>query len=322
MKKSIGLLTVMFLFVAMNVLATEVVFSGQVNGQFDLFRCNLEDGKIVRLTDTKADELMPSVSPDGKKIVFVSDRQGANSLYLAELNNIAAASYISAGIGAYANPVFSPDGSKIMAQYAPDPEEQFKNTKIVILDPATKSQVVVIDSKLLNVPDNSETILMVDRPVWVSESIFVYVLAEMTDEISGRITRSTLYMFDMKNRKSIRMGGGESYFTDEGRSMGFKAAMPKLIAGQQSAKVLSFVAIRGAVDRQPMSLSLSGSGKGPLAIKDQSFFGPVLYDGKTWVYGTMDNNGITGLSYLSDINEPPQRLGFPGRIIYPELISP
>jgi dipeptidyl aminopeptidase/acylaminoacyl peptidase len=323
MKKSVLLLMMLHLAIASTGFAAEIIFSGQRDQQFDLFKADLSSGKVTQLTQTDADEIMPCVSADGARVAFVSDRQGAHSLYLAESQTFDQPKYISAGVGAYANPKFSPDGSKIVVRYSPDPEAPFANTQIVILDYQKLQQQVIIDSNRLAIPPNSETVAVVDWPLWVSDNLFVYILAELTDEVSGRMTRSTLYMYDLKSDRHIRMGGGESYFTDSGRSMGFKATMPTIIEETPGAKYVAFVAIKGNVDRQPMQLSLTGSGKGAVALEDSEFFGPLLFAGNTWIYGTMDEDSVTGIAYKADaLQSPARKLKFSGAIVYPTLLTP
>ena len=52
-----------------------VFFSGLAeSGVSDLYRVELPDGKLERLTDDRYQDLDPSVSPDGTRIVFASDR--------------------------------------------------------------------------------------------------------------------------------------------------------------------------------------------------------------------------------------------------------
>jgi dipeptidyl aminopeptidase/acylaminoacyl peptidase len=323
MKQRIFLLALLVVVFPLAGFADEVIFSGQVEGQFDLFKANLKTGQTVQLTKTEAEELMPCVSRDGKMVAFVSNRQGANSLYLASANDLEKAKYISVGVGAYANPCFSPDGSKIVVQYSPDPEAHFKDTRLVIVDYQKQHQQILVDSKALAIPENSETVAVVDRPLWVSENLVVYILAEFADELAGRLTRSTLYMYDIKNNRHIRMGGGESYFTGEGRPMGFKAALPSLLESSEKAKTVAFAAIRGNVDRKPMKLSLTGAGKGTLPLNDPDFFGPMLFNGKTWVYGIIDDEGMNRLAYrIDNLNAPRQVISFPGQIIYPALLTP
>jgi len=52
----------------------EVVFVGIAGGVSDLYIVDLADGKLQRLTDDRFAELHPQWSPDGKAIVFVTDR--------------------------------------------------------------------------------------------------------------------------------------------------------------------------------------------------------------------------------------------------------
>lgn len=55
-------------------------------GQRDLYVVDVETGRIDRLTDyPNSDETSPVVSPDGKKILYVSDRNGINNIYELDL---------------------------------------------------------------------------------------------------------------------------------------------------------------------------------------------------------------------------------------------
>jgi hypothetical protein len=323
MKKTLlWLLFIVFCFPG-SAFTQDVIFSGQVDEQFDLFGFDLKTGKIKRLTNTESDELMPVASPDGKLLAFISDRQGAMSLYIAELANPDKARYVSAGIGAYANPVFSSDGKKIIARYAPDPEEPLKDTRIIELDYNTNKQKTIIDSKNLNLPESSETIPVLGQPLLVSENLMVYVVAELIDEISGRLGRSTLYLYDSRNEKHIRIGGGESYYTQSGRAMGFKAVMPTLIDNSPASRIIAFAAIRGNLVREPMKVSLSGSGKGIIKLDDPDFFGPLLVKDHYWIYGITDENGLNRLVVKKDrLNAPAKPVKFPGQIIYPTIVRP
>lgn len=299
--------------------AATVVFCGSTDGQFDLYQADLETSQIRRITDTKAEEVMPAVSADGKTLVFVSDRAGANSLYLMPLAGIASqAENISAGMGAYGNPSFSPDGKRIAVQYAPDPEDLFANTQIVIVDPVKKKQQILVDSTKLKTSENTETVTVVDRPQWVTENLVAYVLAEFADTLAGRISKSTIYLYDMKKQQHVRLAGGESYFDQDGNPMGFKAGQPKIYGEQDGSRTLIFTATRGATDRVPMKISIAGGEKGLLELDDPSFFGPLLFVDGHWVYGTVDDEGNAGLAWRKgSLKAAKQSLNFPGIIIYP-----
>ncbi len=68
-----------------------VVFSGlAVTGYADLYRLWLPDGRLERLTNDRYQDGDPSVSPDGRTVVFASDRtafgaQGGHNLFLLDL---------------------------------------------------------------------------------------------------------------------------------------------------------------------------------------------------------------------------------------------
>lgn len=299
--------------------SAEVVFAGSTDGQYDLYLADLTTSQIRRLTETPSAELMPAASPDGTTVTFVSDRDGASSLYLMQLaDNASGCEDISAGVGAYANPAFSPDGAQIAVQYAPDPQDIFQNTQIVLLDPKTRKQEILIDSTKLKTSENTEATVVVDRPVWVSEALLAYLIAEYADPEAGRLTKSTIYMYDLKKREQVRVAGGESYFGPDGRPMGFKAALPAVINEEDNGRSLVFTAIRGGTDREPMKLALSGGGKGIIELNDPEFFGPIMLRDGLWIYGTMNEEGNTGLAWRGrDIAAPRNQLPFNGKIINP-----
>jgi tricorn protease-like protein len=310
-------------FIAVSASATEIVFSGEVNGQFDLFLTDKNLTNFNQITKTDANELMPAVSPDGQKLAFISDSSGANSIYLRPLagKTEAKAADISAGMGAYANPAFSPDGKTIAVRYAPDPEDFLSHTKIVLLNPENKKQNVIIDSDRLQQSKNSEVVLSVDRPVWLSENLLAYAQIEYSDPMVGKVTKSTVFIFDIKNSKHLRVAGGESYFGADGKALGFKATMPSVIADRDGNRMLIFTAVRGNTDRTPLRYSFSGKGKGSLVVNDNEFFGPTLYNGKTWVYGIMSDNSVPGIAVKRHgIDKAREVIPFQGRALFPALI--
>ena len=82
------------------------------NGNTDIFINNLASGVKRRLTTNNAIDTAPSFSPDGKSIVFVSDRGGGQQLYIISTQG-GDAKRISFGKGRYATPVWSPRGDLI-----------------------------------------------------------------------------------------------------------------------------------------------------------------------------------------------------------------
>jgi TolB protein len=93
----------------------DVVFCRCENGASAVYKMNTNSGSIVRLTSHKSIDTSPCFSPDGKEIVFVSDRENENAtanLYVMSSNgqNIRR---ITFGEGKYFQPVWSPRGDLI-----------------------------------------------------------------------------------------------------------------------------------------------------------------------------------------------------------------
>lgn len=90
----------------------EIVFSGTNEGYSNIYKLNFDEGNIRQLTFDKAIATSPSWSPDGEKIVFVSDKTGVRKLYIMDKNgdNV---ELISEGRGVYDKPSWSPDGKLI-----------------------------------------------------------------------------------------------------------------------------------------------------------------------------------------------------------------
>ena len=66
-----------------------VVFGGQHQDKFQIFDVDVASGKVRRLTDDPAGAVMPAISPDGKKLAFVSIEQEAWQVYVADLSAFA-----------------------------------------------------------------------------------------------------------------------------------------------------------------------------------------------------------------------------------------
>jgi Tol biopolymer transport system component len=85
----------------------------------DLYAVPLAGGTATRLTEGMAFDSMPRFSPDGAKVVFVSDRSGDENLWILDLEEADDDKKLSAltkGTGAnFASPEWAPDGEYIVA---------------------------------------------------------------------------------------------------------------------------------------------------------------------------------------------------------------
>ena len=78
-----------------------------------LWLINLDSGETRRLTHDKGRNTSPSWSPDGERIVFLSDRSGMRQIYFLPVAGGEAIQFSDLPQGVGGQPVWSPDGSMI-----------------------------------------------------------------------------------------------------------------------------------------------------------------------------------------------------------------
>jgi len=83
------------------------------SGQYDLFLYHLKGKGIERITRSPADDISPCWFPTGKKIIFVSDRNGIYNLYEANLDSAAVSPLTNLLTGCF-SPSVSPDGKRVV----------------------------------------------------------------------------------------------------------------------------------------------------------------------------------------------------------------
>jgi Tol biopolymer transport system component len=116
---------------------------------YDIFMADL-NGKIVkRLTDTPGYDAEASLSPDGKKMIFTSMRDGDLDLYCMNLQN-GKTVRITKDLGYDGGAWFSPDGKKIVWRASrPKTEAEIKDYKDLLaqgLVAPTNMEVFVADA--------------------------------------------------------------------------------------------------------------------------------------------------------------------------------
>ena len=66
----------------------------------------------MQLTNTQAIDTAPCYSPDGRQIVFESDRDGSQQIYVMNADG-SNQRRVSSGQGSYSTPVWSPRGDLV-----------------------------------------------------------------------------------------------------------------------------------------------------------------------------------------------------------------
>jgi Tol biopolymer transport system component len=81
----------------------------------DLYTLPIEGGAAQRITNGPAYDMQPRYSPDGMHIVFVSDRDGSENIWIADADGGNARALTTGERENYVSPVWTPDGQYIIA---------------------------------------------------------------------------------------------------------------------------------------------------------------------------------------------------------------
>lgn len=85
---------------------------GTPDGETSIYEMDLRSRQSRRLTQSGAIDTGPSYSPDGRQVVFESDREGTQQLYVMNSDG-SGVRRLSTGDGRYSTPVWSPRGDYI-----------------------------------------------------------------------------------------------------------------------------------------------------------------------------------------------------------------
>ncbi|MFB3112678.1 MAG: TolB family protein, partial [Gemmatimonadales bacterium] len=81
----------------------------------DIYTMPIEGGKATRITSGMAYDVQPRFSPDGQRIVFVSDRSGAENLWLMAADGSDTVQVTKGTNDDFLSPEWTPDGTYIVA---------------------------------------------------------------------------------------------------------------------------------------------------------------------------------------------------------------
>lgn len=84
----------------------------------NLFELPIEGGEAVQLTSGMAFDTQPRFSPDGSKVVFISDRSGGDNVWLLDLETMETEQHTRGNNHRWQSPIFTPDGDYIIAARA------------------------------------------------------------------------------------------------------------------------------------------------------------------------------------------------------------
>ena len=87
----------------------------------DLYALPLAGGEAKRITSGPAFDSQPRYSPDGRSLVFLSDRNGAENIWLCDADGSHARALTKGMTSLYASPEWTPDGDYVVASRTASP---------------------------------------------------------------------------------------------------------------------------------------------------------------------------------------------------------
>ncbi|MGH7718439.1 MAG: amidohydrolase family protein, partial [Gemmatimonadaceae bacterium] len=87
----------------------------------DLYTLPMAGGSATRITDGMAFDGQPRWSPDGKSIVFVSDKSGGDNVWIADADGKNARALTTGDKNQYISPEWTPDGDYVVVSRATGP---------------------------------------------------------------------------------------------------------------------------------------------------------------------------------------------------------
>ena len=81
----------------------------------DLYTLPITGGEATRITSGQGYDMQPAFSPDGKKLVFISDRNGSENVWVANADGTKARAITTTERENYMSPTWAPDGEYVIA---------------------------------------------------------------------------------------------------------------------------------------------------------------------------------------------------------------
>lgn len=156
-----------------------VALSGQTTGVSDLFLFDLQTNEVRRLTNDKYADLQPAFSPDGRSIVFVTDRGADTVLEQLRFSNVRLA-LIDVGTGQlreinafpgakHINPHWAPDGRSV---YFISNPEGIPDLYRITIPEGQLHRVTSVDTGIAGITDLSPALTVAARSGNIAFSLF------------------------------------------------------------------------------------------------------------------------------------------------------
>ena len=115
----------------MHLSVPQIVFQSDRDGNSEIYRMDTNGKNPVRLTDDRAEDRNPSLSPDGKKVAFVSNKSKIIVMDIDGGNKVVISKNLPSLYGEKGKLCWSPDGTRIAFVCS---VPLFRDNSVVFLD--------------------------------------------------------------------------------------------------------------------------------------------------------------------------------------------
>ena len=186
----------------------------------DLYRLPIAGGKATRLTSGPAYDYAPRVSPDGKTLVFCSDRGGNMNLWLADPAGGSPRPLTEEKDAVYSSPTWTPDGEYVLARREDTSHAGIPPVELMMIHKDGGAGIKVINKDKLNNVGG-----MVASP----DGRFLYLTGrERRFSYLPRLDDGlwNLFRFDRKTGEMVRLtpgpnGGMKPVLTPDGKRLAY-----------------------------------------------------------------------------------------------------
>jgi TolB protein len=156
-------------------------------GITDIYTMNLNNQKVIRLTNNSSIDTSPSFSPDGNRVIFNSDRGGSQQIYIMDSKGNKV-KRISFGKGRYATPVWAPKGELIAFTKMLN-----KKFYIGVMSPDGSNERLLAEGYL------------VEGPTWAPNGRVLMYFKQDAPVDNGRSSSVNLYKIDITGFRETRI---------------------------------------------------------------------------------------------------------------------